>query len=147
MTISELEYEQANARMRRLQKSGAVVSAKYQRSTRRVVVELVTGVQLSIPADRVEGLAEASARQLENIEISPSGLGFSWPQLDVDLHVPSLLQGVLGSKKWMASMLGKSGGESRSDAKRAAARENGRSGGRPTNESKVTNLRKRASAK
>ena len=70
MTLSELEYEEANARMRRLQKSGAVVSAKYQRSTRRVVVELVTGVQLSISADRVEGppqCATAGAGGTESI--------------------------------------------------------------------------------
>lgn len=131
MTISELEYQQANARMRRLQQTGAVISAKYQRSTRRVVVELVTGVLLSIPVDRVEGLSQANARQLEEIELSPSGLGLSWPRLDVDLYVPSLLQGVLGSKKWMASLLGQAGGASTSDAKRAAARENGRLGGRP----------------
>lgn len=99
MTISELEYQQANARMRRLQQVGAVVSARYQRSTRRVVIELVTGVLLSIPVDRVEALTQASARQLEQIELSPSGLGVSWPQLDVDLYVPALLQGILGSKK------------------------------------------------
>lgn len=147
MTISELEYEQANARMRRQRQIGAVVSAKYQRSTRRVVVELLAGIQLSIPADRVEGLADATAHQLENIEISPSGLGLSWPQLDVDLHVPSLLQGVLGSSKWMAALMGKSGGSSTSDAKRAASRENGRLGGRPPRAPEVTSIRKRTLAK
>lgn len=131
MKITELEFRQANERMRRTQHGGTVVSARYQRTTRRVVTELTTGVQLSIPANRLEGLSDASARQLEEIEVSPSGLGLHWPQLDADLYVPALLQGVLGSKKWMASLLGQAGGASKSEAKKAAARTNGRLGGRP----------------
>ncbi|MGO9774133.1 MAG: hypothetical protein ACLPSW_32170 [Roseiarcus sp.] len=53
------------------------------------------------------------------------------------LYLPALLQGVFGSPGWMAGLLGKSGGLARTPAKVAAARENGRKGGRP---------RKRASA-
>lgn len=138
MTVTELEYEQANARMQRAQQGGTVVSARYQRATRRLVIELTTEVQLSVPATRLEGLSDATARQLEQIEISPSGLGLHWPLLDVDLYVPALLQGVLGSKKWMASLLGQKGGASRSEAKQAAARTNGRLGGRPKGNTGVT---------
>lgn len=146
MTISELEYEQANARMRRLQKGGAVVFAKHQRSTRRVVVELVSGVQLSIPLIGSKDLpkpAHASWRTSRSAPAAWAWAGLGW----TSTSTPSLLQGVPGSKKWMASLLGKSGGASRSDAKRAAARENGRLGGRPSNASEITTLRKRASAK
>lgn len=142
MTITEHEYEQANARMRRAQQSGTVARARYQRATRRVVIELTTGVQLSVPAERLEGLADATARQLDEIEISPSGLGLHWPQLDADLYVPALLQGILGGKKWMASLLGKKGGASRSDAKQAAARANGRLGGRPSGKPGANDTRK-----
>jgi hypothetical protein len=46
-------------------------------------------------------------------------------------NVPALLQGVFGSKNWMARQLGANGGRSRTDAKVAAARENGLKGGRP----------------
>jgi hypothetical protein len=45
--------------------------------------------------------------------------------------VPALLQGVFGSKSWMARHLGSAGGRARSDAKAEAARTNGRKGGRP----------------
>ncbi|WP_352509685.1 MULTISPECIES: DUF2442 domain-containing protein [unclassified Mesorhizobium] len=31
--------------------------------------------------------------------ISPTGLGLHWPQLDADVDVPALLQGVFGSKR------------------------------------------------
>lgn len=131
MTISDIDVEQANARMRRLQHTGSVQSVTYRRATKRVVIELVTGIQLSIPVSRIEGLADAAASALLEMEISPSRLGIHWPQLDVDLYVPGVLQGNLGSRKWMASQLGKAGGSSTSEAKRAAARENGRLGGRP----------------
>jgi hypothetical protein len=131
MTISDIDVEQANARMRRLQQTGSVESVAYRRATKRVVIELITGIQLSIPVDRIEGLAEADAGALAEMDISPSRLGIHWPQLDVDLYIPGVLQGHLGSRKWMATQLGKAGGASTSEAKRAAARENGRLGGRP----------------
>lgn len=131
MTISDIDIEQANARMRRLQQTGSVESVTYRRATKRVVIELIKGIQLSIPVDRIEGLADAPAAALAEMEISPSRLGIHWPQLDVDLYVPGVLQGNLGSRKWMATQLGKAGGASTSEAKRAAARENGRLGGRP----------------
>lgn len=131
MTISDIDIEQANARMRRLQQTGSVESVTYRRATKRVVIELITGIQLSIPVDSIEGLADAPAAALAEMEISPSRLGIHWPQLDVDLYVPGVLQGNLGSRKWMATQLGKAGGASTSEAKRAAARENGRLGGRP----------------
>ena len=42
-----------------------------------------------------------------------------------------LLEGVLGSKSWMAARLGAAGGRARSDAKAAASRGNGKRGVRP----------------
>jgi hypothetical protein len=38
---------------------------------------------------------------------------------------------MLGSKRWMAAQLGASGGRTRTQAKTAASRENGKRGGRP----------------
>jgi hypothetical protein len=51
--------------------------------------------------------------------------------LDADIYLPALLEGFLGSKRWMAGRLGAAGGRSTSTAKASAARKNGRSGGRP----------------
>ena len=72
-----------------------------------------------------------SPADLAEIKVSPAGLGLHWPKLDADVYVPALLQGVFGSKRWMAAQLGATGGQARSHAKAAAARENGRKGGRP----------------
>lgn len=68
---------------------------------------------------------------MAKIEITPTGLGLHWPRLDADLYLPSLLKGVLGSPSWMAGLMGRMGGRVRSKAKAAAARANGRRGGRP----------------
>lgn len=65
------------------------------------------------------------------IEISPGGLGLHFPMLDADLYLPALLEGIFGSRKWMAGMMGRSGGLTKSPAKAAASRENGKIGGRP----------------
>jgi hypothetical protein len=76
----------------------------------------------------VEGLSGACRADLAEIEISPTGTGLHWPRLDADLYIPALLQGVFGSKSWMAHQLGAAGGSARSDAKKAAARVNGAKG-------------------
>jgi len=88
-------------------------------------------LELTFPPRLAEGLQQASTEALSKIEISPTGLGLYWPDLDADLYVPGLTAGVFGSSRWMASHLGAAGGRARSDVKAAAVRENGRKGGRP----------------
>ena len=131
MAISDAELAAANARMEARREAGHAVSAHYDRRRARVVVRLSTGVEVAFPAALAQGLAGADAEALSTIEISPSGLGLHWPALDADLSVPDLLQGVFGTRSWMAAQLGARGGRSRSEAKTAAARANGRKGGRP----------------
>lgn len=131
MAVTDKDLKAAEARMAALREAGHVVAARYDHGTARVVVELHNGVQLAVPSGQIEGLAQAAPEDLAEIEISPAGLGLSWPRLDVDLYLPALLQGVFGSRQWMASQLGGLGGRARSAAKADAARENGRKGGRP----------------
>jgi len=127
----ERAFENAETRMGVLRDAGHAVSARYDRRTARVIVLLDTGVQLVFPPKLAEGLAGATPDSLGEIEISPAGLGLHWPRLDADVYIPALLQGVFGSKSWMARELGANGGRSRTEAKVAAARENGLKGGRP----------------
>ena len=131
MAITERDLAKAEKRMAAKLEAGHAVSARYDRRRSRVVVALNTGVELTFPTQLAEGLADASPDSLAEIEISPAGLGLHWPRLDADLYVPALLQGVFGSKRWMARQLGAEGGRSRTAAKIAASRENGRKGGRP----------------
>lgn len=131
MVVTEQDVVQAEQRAAALREHGFAVVARYDRRSARIVVELSSGVQFAFPTRLAEGLAGASAASLAEIEITPSGLGLHWPKLDADLYLPALLQGVFGSRQWMAAQLGSAGGKARSPAKANAARENGRKGGRP----------------
>lgn len=83
-----------------------------------------------IPREEIQGLTDASLESLNNIEISPNGTSLRWPSLDVDLYVPPLLEGVVGTRAWMKH-LGRQGGSATTLAKGRASRLNGRKGGRP----------------
>ena len=131
MAITEREMEQAEQRMDALRQAGHAVSARYDRRRSRVVVALNTGVELTFPSQMAQGLAGASPDSLAEIQISGAGLSLHWPKLDADLYIPALMQGVFGSKAWMARELGASGGRARTPAKIAASRRNGQKGGRP----------------
>lgn len=88
-------------------------------------------MELGFPPKDAQGLENAKPSDLEQIEISPSGFGIHFPKIDADIYIPALLEGILGSRKWMAARLGEAGGRSTSRAKKAASKANGRLGGRP----------------
>lgn len=129
--ISKAIIKRAETRMLRERQRGRAIRAKYDSKTGRIVLDLDTGLSLAFYPAAAEGLSKASARQLAEIEITPSGLGLHWPRLDADIYLPALLDGLLGTKKWAAAKLGTAGGSARSRAKSASARENGKRGGRP----------------
>ena len=131
MALSD-EFRDANRRARlRLRRTPTASAARYDRASHRIVVSLGSGLEFLIAPAYVEGLSDAKPAQLSKIEISPSGLGLHFPKLDADIYLPALLEGIVGSKKWMASRLGKLGGSQTSTAKKQASRANGRLGGRP----------------
>jgi hypothetical protein len=74
-----------------------------------------------------QGLETATDEDLAAVEILGAGYGLHWEALDVDLSIPGLLAGLFGTKAYMA----RRAGQAKSPAKAAAARENGRKGGRP----------------
>jgi hypothetical protein len=126
------EFRSANERARRLRSAiPQAISARFDRRNRRIVVDLSPNVALTFSPDHVQGLGTAAPAQLSTIEISPSGFGLYFPKLDADIYIPGLLEGCLGSRRWMAAQLGRSGGQSRSSAKKKASRTNGALGGRP----------------
>jgi protein involved in temperature-dependent protein secretion len=131
MEISEQALEAAMRRGAKARQAGYAVTADYDARQGRLVIGLNNGVMVMVPVSLLEGLSSAPPDDLADIEISPSGLGLHWPRLDADFYVPALLQGVFGTKRWMAAQLGASGGKATSPAKANAARENGRKGGRP----------------
>jgi hypothetical protein len=130
--VSANDFEAAMERARKMQeKFPRAVCAHYDRASGRVVIELSSKIAVSFRPDDAQGLEHAKPADLAKIELSPSGFGIHFPRLDADLYVPALLEGFLGSRKWMAARMGEAGGRSRSKLKKAAARANGLKGGRP----------------
>jgi hypothetical protein len=123
--------ERAKAEAAARRAGPTAVGARYDRRLGRVFVSLSTGIDVAFAPRDAQGLEKAKPADLSVIEISPSGLGLHFPKIDADLYLPPLLEGFFGSKRWMASRLGRHGGEARTAAKVRAARANGRLGGRP----------------
>ncbi len=130
--VQDADFEAAARRgAQRLKKGPVAVAARYDQQAGRVVIELDSGLEIAFRPQHAQGLENATLSDLSEIEISPSGQGLYFPTIDADLYLPALLEGFLGSKAWMAARMGQVGGRATTEAKQAAARANGRLGGRP----------------
>jgi len=132
MGIPKEAFKAANRRAAdRLQNAPIATDARYDRGTDRVVIALSSGIEVAFAPRQAQEIAHAKPHQLDKIEITPSGLGIHFPKLDADLYLPALLEGFLGSRRWIAAQMGRIGGKASTKAKSAAARRNGKLGGRP----------------
>ena len=132
MKVTDDEFEAAQRRAEAtLRASPCAKNAHYDRRRDRVVIGLSSGIEIAFRPRDAQGLERAKPHQLDRIELSPSGLGVHFPALDADIYLPALLEGFLGSKRWIAAQHGKIGGSVSSRAKAEAARRNGKLGGRP----------------
>jgi hypothetical protein len=114
----------------RIEREPLAVRAKYDRRSRRIVIDLSNRCTLLLPPELAQGLRGASAADLSKVRLLGPGTTISWPALDVQFSVTGLLAGVFGTRAWMAE-LGRAGGRVKSAAKSGAARRNGAKGGRP----------------
>ena len=125
--MTKQEFEAANARgLAYADYHPIALAARYNRSNDRVIVDLANGCTFAFPPRLIQGLQDATQEQLAQV-YTGSGIGLHWDDLDVDVTVAGLVNGIFGSRKWMASQAGRAS----SPAKIAAARENGKKGGRP----------------
>lgn len=131
------KIEKAQADFKKIEAMPSLVSRCYfDGDDRIIVIEFSIGAEYRFPPRLAQGLESATDEQLSNIELFPSGSAVRWPDLDVDLSIPLIMEGLFGNKSWMVEM-GAKGGRVKSEAKKAASRENGAKGGRPKKE-KVT---------
>jgi len=132
VVTTDAEIDRAIARARRLREEPLVKGVEYrpEPSLDLVILKLTDGSRRMIPREDLQGLEMGTPQQLARVEIVGGGTGLHWPELDADLYVPALLQGIYGTKLWMAK-IGSRGGSATSTAKKRAARANGKLGGRP----------------
>ena len=104
--------------------------ASYHAKDNTLRIELTNGAEITIPVKLIPALKGASQSEVRAVEVLGRGGGLHWKALDVDLSVPGLVSSVFAGPEWMAE-LGRVGGRRSSAAKAAAARRNGRKGGRP----------------
>ena len=98
------EIDRALERGRRLARGEPrAASARYDRRTRRMVVDLTNGCSFVFPPRALQGMARASDAALADVEILGQGHALHWSRLDADFTVPGLLMGVFGTRAWMAS--------------------------------------------
>ncbi|NEO83750.1 MAG: DUF2442 domain-containing protein [Spirulina sp. SIO3F2] len=125
------QIAQARAMAQKLAEEGpCATSVRYDESRGLIEIQLKSGAMLSFPPHLAQELTDATPAQLNDVWLDAAGLSVHWESLDVDFSIAGLMQGLFGTKAWMAE-LGRKGGQSMSDAKRKAARENGKKGGRP----------------
>lgn len=111
MNLSDADARRAEKRLQaHRQAQPYATAARYDRRAAKVIVSLSSGLELHVPVYLPQGLSGASASELADIEISPTGLGLHWPQLNADLYLPALTDGIFGKHRWMARLLGRRGG-------------------------------------
>ena len=125
-------FELANQRARELQDAiPKAVSAHYDRKSGHIVVGLSSRLILSFSPQDAQGLENAKASQLEEIEITPSGFGIHFPKLDADLYVPGLLEGLFRLKEVDGVQARSTWRTIQKQGQKMASKVNGRLGGRP----------------
>jgi hypothetical protein len=129
--MAELTDTQIDAALERgkaaRQHEPRAATARYDRQSGRVIVELTNGCTFAFPPRLAQGLETATDDQLDQVGILGAGYGLHWEALDADLSIPGLLAGLFGTAAFMA----RHAGQATSPAKAAAARVNGAKGGRP----------------
>jgi len=103
---------------------------EYRSGDHTLRIELTNGAAVTLPVKLIPHLTRAAPRDVRAVEILGRGGGLHWETLDLDLSVPGLLSSIFPGPEWLAK-LGRVGGRRSFAAKAAAARRNGRKGGRP----------------
>lgn len=114
-------------------------SIAYLPATRRFRLELKSGTVLEFGREAVPELDSAPDEQLvDDLGVSISGGAITCRAIDMDIAVEGLVLDLtmgkawrLGLKQWYAGQMGRT----KSEAKAAAARANGKKGGRPRGKS------------
>ena len=107
---------------------------EYDRRKRRLIIHLRRGAVVALPIALLSALHDATPRQLTEVHASARGNAIVNDELDVHISLNGILTELVGLTG-AAAHLGAEGGKKTSPAKTAAARANGKRGGRPRKKS------------
>lgn len=130
VVTTDAEIDAALERSTILDREPLAETVEHIQDLNLLIVSLSNRRRLVLPIEDVQGLGRATPEQIRNYELLGRGTGISFPDLDVDLYLPALIEGVYGNRRWMAR-LGRKGGKAKTAAKRLASQRNGAKGGRP----------------
>jgi len=120
VATTDTELDAAFERAKLLEGEAVARTVEYFEDLNLLLLGLSNGRRLVLPVEEVQGLGGATAEQMRRYELLGGGTGIHFPELDVDLYVPALIEGVYGNRRWMPRLGRKGGG-----AKSATARVNG----------------------
>jgi hypothetical protein len=136
VSVTDAEYSRAVQAGQ--QSEPRAQSVRFHRPSKRLQIELQDGTAVMIPISSIQGLSEATAKEVESVELLADGYALHWPSLDADATIPGLVAGIFGSRQWMRHLAsnflaeaGRKGGSASTPGKRTASRANGKLGGRP----------------
>lgn len=132
--MSDEEYGQALAASEsRPHPPWSLASVRYDRRRNRIVMGLEKGVEFSLPLALVSELSGAAPDVLAQMYLTPSGEVLVVDAIDAHIGTKGLIEAALSvlPARAFAATLGAAGGARSTSAKRNAAAENGKKGGRP----------------
>jgi hypothetical protein len=116
--------------MRAAKREPRASTVVYRPNEHALHIEFTNGAAITLPVKLIPNLKRATPEDVRAVEILGRGSGLHFERLDVDLSIPGFISSVFPGPEWLAE-LGRIGGRKSSAAKAAAARRNGRKGGRP----------------
>ncbi|WP_092177362.1 DUF2442 domain-containing protein [Bosea sp. OK403] len=81
-------------------------SARYDRLSGRIVVDLANGCTFAFSICLVPRLNSATDEKIAAVELLGAGYGLHWEALDLDLSLPGLMAGRLGTEAETARLAG-----------------------------------------
>ena len=122
---TEKEIDRSRKLGRQLQQASYAKSVRYSPSHDAFVLHMYSGAVVEIPRKFVPYVRDADRRHAAAVTLSPAGSGLHWESLDMDHSVPGLIRDLFGITEQH-----RRAGATKSPARAAASRANGKLGGR-----------------
>lgn len=131
VTTTDAEIDAAIKKARAYSRGGTkIMEARYLRAQDAVIVRLSTGALVQLPRKTVSALKAVLPKDLSRAEIGPAGASVWFEPADVGIELEDVLLAAAGANALKAAGA-RALGSVTSLKKAAAARSNGRRGGRP----------------